>query len=57
MVCFGAVLTHEELHERLGTLLRRAWSKDWLKAVPKKPRVYEPKAKQAGEHTSVHKKL
>jgi hypothetical protein len=56
-VCFGVVLTHEELRERLRTLLGLAWSKDWLKAVPKKPRVYKPKEKQAGAHTSVHKIL
>lgn len=56
-VCFGVVLTHEELRERLRTLLSLAWSKDWLKAVPKKQRVYKPKEKQAGAHTSVHKIL
>ena len=57
--CFPEVLTCEELRQRLGTLLGGAWSKDWLKAVPKKPRVYKPKtkARQSGAHTSVHKIL
>ena len=55
--CFETVLTPEQLRERLRELLGRAWSKDWLKVVPKKPRVYKPKAKQAGAHTSVHKIL
>jgi hypothetical protein len=56
-VCFEAVPTPVRLQERLGKLLGQAWSKDWLKAVSKKPRVYKPKAKQAGAHTSVHKIL
>jgi hypothetical protein len=56
-VCFEAVPTREELRERLGERVGRAWSKDWLKTVPQKPRVYKPKAKQAGAHTSVHKIL
>ena len=51
--------TAEALRERLSALLGGAWSADWLKAVPKKPRVYQPRttAKQAGAHTSVHKIL
>jgi hypothetical protein len=56
-VCFPIVRTREQLQERLSKLLVRAWSKDWLKTVPKKPREYKPKAKQAGAHTSVHKVL
>lgn len=55
--CFTAVPTCAELRDRLGTLLGRAWSQDWLKAVSKKTRVYKPKAKQGGAHTSVHKIL
>lgn len=55
--CFKATPTQEELRAQLRALLGRAWSKEWLKAVPKKPRAYKPKAKQAGAHTSVHKIL
>jgi DDE family transposase len=56
---FEEVLTEETLREHLGGLLGEAWSWDWLKAVPKKPRAYKPKtkAKQSGAHTSVHKVL
>jgi hypothetical protein len=57
VVCFVGVLTAEALRERLLTLLGQTWSKDWLKAVSKKVRVYKPRAKQAGAHTSVHKIL
>jgi hypothetical protein len=57
--CFAEGLTLEALQARLCGLLGGAWSSDWLKAVPKKPRVYKPKtkAKQSGAHTSVHKIL
>jgi hypothetical protein len=55
--CFEPPPRPEELGARLRERLGRAWSKDWLKAVPKKPRVYKPRAKQAGAHTSVHKIL
>jgi DDE family transposase len=57
--CFVEGFTAETLMERLGALLKRAWSGDWLKAVPTKPRVYKPRtaAKQSGAHTSVHKIL
>jgi hypothetical protein len=57
--CFAGELTAEALRARLRGLLGGAWSADWLKAVPKKPRVYPPKskAKQSGAHTSVHKIL
>ncbi len=52
-------LTLEAVRERLWGLRGSAWSADWLKAIPKKPRVYKPrvKAKQSGAHTSVHKIL
>jgi len=56
-VCFVAVPTVEALRERLVVLLGQAWSQDWLKAVSQKVRVYKPKAKQVGAHTSVHKIL
>lgn len=57
--CFANRVTAAALRVRLRGLLGAAWSADWLKAVPKKPRVYKPKvkAKQAGAHTSVHKIL
>jgi Transposase DDE domain len=57
--CFAEELTLETLRARLYGLLGDAWSADWLKAVPKKPRVYKPKpkGKQSGAHTSVHKIL
>jgi hypothetical protein len=42
---------------RLRELLGRAWSEGWKKAVNKKPRPHQPKAKQSGAHTSVHKIL
>lgn len=47
----------EPLAGRLRTLLERAWTPCWHKVVNKKPRRHQPKAKQAGAHTSVHKVL
>ena len=41
----------------LRQLLGRAWSEGWKKAVNKKPRPQQAKAKQSGAHTSVHKIL
>lgn len=57
--CFADGMAAAVLQIRLSDLLGGAWSADWLKAVPKKPRVYKrkPKAKQSGAHTSVHKIL
>jgi hypothetical protein len=47
-----------EVRERLKDLLAKAWTAQWLKAKPsKKPRPQQPKAKQSGAHTSVHKLL
>lgn len=47
-----------QTRERLKELLVKAWTKQWLKAKPnKKPRPQQPKAKQSGAHTSVHKIL
>jgi hypothetical protein len=58
--CFE-VLTLEDRAEvvraRLDTLLRQAWTPSWKKAKPSKPRPHQPKAKQSGAHTSVHKIL
>jgi hypothetical protein len=47
----------EDLASRLRHLLGRAWTPEWHKAVNKKPRPHQPKAKQSGAHTSVHKVL
>jgi hypothetical protein len=47
----------EQTKQRLKELLGRAWSDNWKKAVNKKPRTHQPKAKQSGAHTSVHKLL
>ena len=46
-----------ELGERLRGLLARAWTSGWYKAVNKKPRPRQPKVRQSGAHTSVHKVL
>jgi hypothetical protein len=57
--CFAEIPTAEKLRNHLKALLTGAWSPDWLKAVPKKPRAYKlkSKAKLSGAHTSVHKIL
>jgi Transposase DDE domain len=48
----------EQVRERLKELLAKAWTVQWLKAKPgHKPRLPQPKAKQSGAHTSVHKIL
>jgi hypothetical protein len=47
-----------EVRERLKELLAKAWTRQWLKAKPSnKPRPPQPRAKQDGAHTSVHKIL
>lgn len=57
--CVKETETPEELLARLRELVIAAWSSDWLKSTPKKPRVYKPKtkAKKSGAHTSVHRVL
>lgn len=57
--CVKETGTLEELLDRLRVCVVAAWSPDWLKIVPKKPRVYKPKTKdkKSGAHTSVHKLL
>jgi hypothetical protein len=57
--CLAPAKGLEELADRLRQLLGQAWSEQWLKVVPRQPRVYKPKAKakQSGAHTSVHKIL
>ncbi len=48
----------EAVRARLAALLRQAWTPSWKKAKPsKKARPQQPKAKQSGAHTSVHKCL
>jgi hypothetical protein len=59
---FFEVLPREDRAEgvraRLRALLRQAWTPMWKKAKPSnKPRPQQPKAKQSGAHTSVHKVL
>lgn len=46
-----------QVRARLAELLARAWVPRWLKAVNNKPRPHQPKARQSGAHTSVHKVL
>jgi len=46
-----------DVQARLGALLGRAWTKAWRKAANTKRRPAQPKAKQSGAHTSVHKVL
>jgi hypothetical protein len=57
--CLKESGTVEELLERLRVCVVAAWSPDWLKAVPTKPRIYKPKTpnKKSGAHTSVHRVL
>ena len=55
--CLPVSLTAPQARQRLGQLLRRAWSPLWKKAKNKKPRPAKPQAKQLGAHTSVHKLL
>jgi hypothetical protein len=53
-----SVAQEAELRQRLGELLRRAWTKRWRKAKASKPGQGRPKAAQkSGAHTSVHKIL
>ena len=55
--CLPPSLPAQQARQRLGQLLRRAWSPGWAKAKNKKPRPAQPHAKQLGAHTSVHKAL
>jgi Transposase DDE domain len=55
--CLPASLTAQQARQRLGQLMRRAWSSLWKKAKNNKPRPAKPEAKQLGAHTSVHKLL
>ena len=53
----GQPATAEQVKRQLKELLGRAWSDRWQKAKKKKPAPPQPKAKQSGAHTSVHKVL
>jgi hypothetical protein len=52
-----APLTEGQAKEKLSRLLEGLWSARWKKAVNKKPRPHQAKARQSGAHTSVHKIL
>jgi hypothetical protein len=52
--CIPVAWTAEALGARLGQLLGGVWSPRWRKAVNRKPRPHQPKAK-GGDHTSVHR--
>jgi hypothetical protein len=47
----------EAVQARLQALLKQAWTPSWKKAKRSKPTPHQPKAKQSGAHTSVHKVL
>jgi Transposase DDE domain len=47
----------EAVQARLQALLKQAWTPSWKKAKRSKPTPHQPKAKQSGAHTSVHKLL
>lgn len=55
--CLGEATTVEQVQELLRARLKQAWSTNWRKAVNKKHRPHQAKAKQSGAHTSVHKVL
>jgi hypothetical protein len=55
--CLPAVATADLVRARLRELLGRAWSASWRKVVNKKRRPHQPRNKELGAHTSVHKVL
>jgi Transposase DDE domain len=55
--CLPAAATADPVRARLRELLGRAWSASWRKAVNKKRRPHQPRKKELGAHTSVHKVL
>jgi hypothetical protein len=55
--CLPTAAPAEQVRARLRTRLAQAWSARWIKAVNKRPRPHQPKAKQSGAHTSAHKVL
>jgi hypothetical protein len=57
LACLPPPAPAERVQARLRVLLRRAWSASWRKAADKKRRPHQPKRKELGAHTSVHKIL
>jgi DDE family transposase len=55
--CLPPPAPAEQVGVRLRALLARAWSGSWRKAANKKRRPHQPKEKELGAHTSVHKVL
>jgi DDE family transposase len=55
--CLPPPAPAEQVRTRLRVLLGRAWSAPWRKAANKKRRPHQPKQKELGAHTSVHKVL
>lgn len=55
--CLGRQEQAEAVRARLRELLGLAWSERWKKALNRRPRTHQAKAKQSGAHTSVHKVL
>jgi hypothetical protein len=55
--CLPPPMLAEQVQARLWALLGRAWSASWRKAVNKKRRPHQPKKKELGAHSSVHKIL
>jgi hypothetical protein len=55
--CLPPPAPAEQVRTRLRALLERAWSASWRKAANKKRRPHQPKPKELGAHTSVHKVL
>jgi Transposase DDE domain len=55
--CLPAPAPAEQIGARLQALLGRAWSASWRKAANRKRRPRQPKGKELGAHTSVHKIL
>ena len=55
--CLKVPKTLDEMKQQLAARLSNTWSPRWKKAVNKKRRPVQAKAKQSGAHTSVHKLL
>lgn len=55
--CLSVPPTEGQMKGRLAELLGGLWSPRWKKVVNKKPRPHQPKPRQSGAHTSVHKAL
>jgi hypothetical protein len=55
--CLPASASAEWVRGRLRELLGRAWSASWRKTVNRKRRPHQPKGRELGAHSSVHKVL